>query len=60
MICSSVVIEKDIIDKTGKFIIANFAEDYEYWLRVLEHTSSVYVEEPCFYYDHGHGNGQQY
>ena len=59
-ICSSVIIEKDIIDKVGKFIIANVAEDYEYWLRVLKHTNCIYVNDICFYYDHGHGAGKNY
>lgn len=63
MICSSVIIEKKIIDLAGKFIIANhhiIPDDYNYWLRVLEHTNSVYVKEICFYYDASHGFGQNY
>ncbi len=60
MICSSVIIEKDIIDKTGKFIIDRTAEDYEYWLRALKYTDSVYVPDICFYYDASHGSGQNY
>jgi glycosyltransferase involved in cell wall biosynthesis len=60
MICSSVIIKKDIINKVGKFIIANTSEDYEYWLRALKYTNSVYVSDICFYYDNGHGNGKQY
>ena len=34
--------------------------DYEYWLRALEHTDCVYVNNVCFYYDLGHGDGQLY
>ena len=60
MICSSVVIEKDIMDKTGEFIIAKHAEDYEYWLRALENTNSVYVRDMCFYYDSAGGGGKNY
>jgi glycosyltransferase involved in cell wall biosynthesis len=60
MICSSVIIKKDIIDKTGKFIIDRSGEDYEYWLRALKYTDSVYVPEICFYYDASHGGGQNY
>lgn len=60
VICSSMVIEKDIIDIVGKFIISNTSEDYEYWLRALHHTNSVYVQDICFYYDCGHGDGQNY
>jgi len=60
MICSSVIIEKDIIDKTGRFSIKNYADDYEYWLRILKHTDSVYVSNVCVYYDIGHAGGRKY
>jgi len=60
MICSSVILDKEIIDKVGKFIIARTSEDYDYWLRALEHTDSIYLKDICFYYDSGHGNGQNY
>ena len=60
MICSSVILEKEIIDKAGKFIIARTSEDYEYWLIALDYTQSVYVQEPCVYYDAGHGGGKNY
>ena len=35
-------------------------EDYNCWLRLLEHTNCVYVKDPCVYYDGGHGDGQNY
>ncbi len=60
IICSSVVIKKEIIEKTGRFVAAKYADDYEYWLRILKHTNSVYVPEICFYYDNGHANGKLY
>ena len=60
VICSSVVIKKEIIDKTGLFVSAKYADDYEYWLRILKHTDLVYVPEICFYYDSGHGDGRLY
>jgi len=53
LICSSVIIEKETIDKTGDFIIDSYAEDYEYWKRILQHTNCVYVNDICFYYDLG-------
>jgi glycosyltransferase involved in cell wall biosynthesis len=59
-ICSSVMIKKDIIDKVGEFIVARANEDYEYWRRTLKHTDCAYVDEPCMYYDAGHGDGQNY
>lgn len=70
MIACSVMIHKDIIQKIGNqleikmggVIINNKAVhiDYDYWLRALKHTNSVYVKEPCFYYDTGHGAGQEW
>jgi glycosyltransferase involved in cell wall biosynthesis len=61
MICSSVVIEKNILDKINNMrCIKNGGEDYDCWLQVLEHTDSVYVEDICFYYDSGHGYGSNY
>lgn len=57
VICSSVVIEKEILEKINymKFIHMNKYEDYDCWLRALEHTNCVYVKDICFYYDLGHG-----
>ena len=61
IICSSVVIEKQIFDKIIGFKnMKPPGEDYDCWLRVLEHTDGVYVSEPCFYYDNTHGYGKQY
>lgn len=61
IICSSVVIEKEILDKIENFKnIKNGKEDYDCWLRALKHSNCVYVKEPCFYYDSGHGDGQNY
>ncbi len=60
VICSSCIIHRDIIYKVGYFKIVRACEDIDYWLRALEHTNSVYVDEPCFYYDLGHGSGQNY
>ena len=61
IICSSVVIEKDILDKINNFKhLKNGQEDYDCWLRALEHTNNIYVNDVCFYYDSGHGDGQNY
>jgi glycosyltransferase involved in cell wall biosynthesis len=61
MICSSVILDKEIINKVGMFDIRGSGdEDYDYWLRALKHTSSIYVNDVCFYYDAGHGDGQNY
>jgi hypothetical protein len=61
MITSSVVIEKTILEKINNFnTYKNALEDYDCWLRALEHTISLYVQDSCVYYDGGHGYGQNY
>lgn len=61
IICSSVVIEKTILDKINNFKnMKPPGEDYDCWLRAMEYTNSVYIEDVCFYYDLGHGYGQNY
>jgi len=61
VICSSVLIEKEVLDKINNMsCLHNGREDYDCWLRALEHTNSVYIKDVCFYYDNGHGYGQNY
>jgi teichuronic acid biosynthesis glycosyltransferase TuaG len=61
IVCSSVVIEKTILDKINNFEnIKNGREDYDCWLQALKHTNCVYLKDICFYYDEGHGYGQNY
>jgi glycosyltransferase involved in cell wall biosynthesis len=61
VICSSVVVEKNLLDIVGNMKhVNNGKEDYDYWLRALEHTDLIYVPDVCFYYDNGHGDGQNY
>ena len=61
IICSSVLIEKNILDKINNFKnVNNGSEDYQCWLSALEHTNSIYINDICFYYDDGHGDGQNY
>ena len=61
VICSSVVLEKTILDQIHNMNhLKNGQEDYDCWLRALELTNSVYVTDICFYYDLGHGDGQNY
>lgn len=61
VITSSVVIERTILNKIDNFKnIKNGREDYACWLRALKHTNCVYIKEICFYYDGGHGDGQNW
>lgn len=56
IICSSVMVHKDILSKVNKFkSVRNGDEDYACWLECLKHTNLIYVKEPCVYYDDNHG-----
>ena len=61
-ITSSVIVDKDILVKYDcvKNEPNGTADDYRIWLRAMEYTNCVYVDDICFYYDDGHGNGQDY
>lgn len=59
-ITSSVIVSKKLVQQVGKFKHLKHSEDYDYWLRCLEHTDCVFVPEICFYYDANHGDGQHY
>lgn len=61
IISCSAIIEKEILEKIN--FIGNLPpakEDYDCWLRALEHTNCVYIQEPCIYYDDSHGDGVNY
>ena len=61
VICSSVMMEMEMLNKINGFKnMCPPGEDYDCWLRALEFTDAVYVPDVCFYYDNGHGDGQQY
>ncbi len=60
VITSSVLIEKELLNKINNMPeIPNGNEDYLCWLKALEHTCCVYLEDPCIYYDSNHGYGYQ-
>ena len=59
-ITSSVIISKNVIGKIGEFPYKRVGEDYELWLRALEHTNCVFVDTPLIYYDFSHGGGILY
>ena len=61
VICSSVVIEKEVLTKINNFrTLRPPGEDYDCWLRAMKETDSVYVNDVCFYYDLGHAGGRHY
>ena len=61
IITSSVIIKKSLFQKIGGMrYLKNGEEDYECWLRCLEKTNLLYIDEPLFYYDDFHGYGRNY
>ena len=60
IICSSVIMEKEILNKISNMKNIRIREDYDCWLRALKHTDCVYLTDICFYYDELHGEGQNY
>jgi len=61
IICSSVLIEKNILDKINNFqLVKNGQEDYFCWLSALQHTNNCYINDVCFYYDNNHAKGRNY
>ena len=61
IILSSVVVEKEIFDIYGGFNgLPNGVSDYDCWIGLLHLTSSIYIDEPLFYYDGKHGSGRNY
>ena len=60
-IASSVIMEKSILNIINNMkCLKNGREDYDCWLRALDYTNIVFINEACMYYDLGHGDGQNY
>ena len=59
-ITSSVIVNKNIIDRVGKMPYKRVGEDYAYWLKIIEHTDCVFCPEELIYYDANHGDGALY
>lgn len=58
MIASSVIVEKEILEKINYMgNLPGGQDDYDCWIRCLNHTNSVYVKDKCFYYDAAHNYG---
>ena len=61
IITSSVIVEKEILNKIGGFEDATYnPEDYECWMKILKYTNCIYLKDICYYYDSNHGDGRQY
>jgi len=57
---SSIVIKRDLIDQAGYFPLLSYAEDWEYWKRLITHSNCVFLREPLTYIDLQHGDGRNY
>jgi glycosyltransferase involved in cell wall biosynthesis len=52
IITSSVVVDRELLDETGDFeCLPRGEEDAELWLRCLERTDCLHLNEPLVYYD---------
>lgn len=61
VVCSSVIMHRDILIRINNMTVQrNGREDYDCWLKALEHTNIAYVPDVCFYYDSLHGYGQHH
>jgi len=60
IIASSVMMTKELFEKTDGFPALRTADDYALWLQILDFCDCLYVKTSCMYYDAGHGDGQNY
>lgn len=52
IITSSVVVDRELLQETGDFkCLPRGQEDSDLWLRCLEHTDCLHLNEPLTYYD---------
>ena len=56
---SSIISHTTIIKKAGFFIFKEYADDYEYWLRLIQYSEMCYVKKPCVYIN-GNGGSNEY
>ena len=61
-ICSSVVVDRDLLNSIGNMKTCNIREyeDYDCWKRLMKHTDCAYVDSAEVYYDVSHGDGKLY
>jgi glycosyltransferase involved in cell wall biosynthesis len=60
MITSSVVIEKQILDKINGFRNLPIYADWDCWRGAIQFSKSIFVKEPLVYYDYQHADGRLY
>ena len=52
---SSILIARSLIDQAGYFPLMEYAEDWAYWKKLIQHSKCVFMREPLTYLDRGHG-----
>lgn len=60
MINSSVILEKEILDKINGVPLQRRGQDWACWKNALKYTDSLFVDHPFFYYDKRHGDGSNH
>ena len=48
---SSILIERNLIDKAGYFPLMKYGEDWVYWEKLIKYSKCVYIREPLVYID---------
>jgi len=61
IITSSVIVERSILNKVNNMPFNRRGQDYQCWLKILEHTNCIYLKnDVLFYYDCNHGEGSNH
>lgn len=59
-ITSSVIVDKDLLNKIGNMPYKRRGQDYQCWLKITKHTKCLYLKNILVYYDSTHGDGQNH
>jgi glycosyltransferase involved in cell wall biosynthesis len=60
IVCSSVLVDKNLLLAVGLMPHCKWAEDYLCWKRLMAHTNCYFLQKPLVYYDLGHGLGSNH
>jgi len=56
----TVIITRNVMNKSGYFPLKEYAEDYFYWKEIIKYTNCVFIREPLVYIDGGHAGSANY
>ena len=60
IICSSVIIDKKILNNAGNMPYKRRGQDYLCWLKCLKYSNVIFIHQPYVYYDLNHGSGSNH